>query len=749
MTACYFEEDSRSASGTGSAFMSFVEQLSLNMSNCENTISGIDNLKLSRYNQIMTCLIVKRKDYQMPISPKDKEFMEQVAACFRSTKSLSEPKGSIRDTAIRFDISRNKVRKILITMGEIESPITEKVLLMREKGMSIKEIAKDLGVSVATVSTALPYEDKVDNTLDPTAHATDVREYRAYERKQKKRQAGRASKKPEVPDDWRGDTMADRKTNEKEWQKDIKMSYTEAYHRPHRNTWDDMDKMREALRAELTEDAPDELKELLAVMESMNQDSYNDEQELKKLSSKKKLSAEEKSRLNLLRFKTGQFPGALNNRNRGVLEQIAGDRLPPDPMEVIRLHMELYDEYLDCRIDEESLEVFRKHGKLEYGNSISRDIIVPGDIPLYALHYVIQRAFGWQNSHLRQFELPDYRFEAVTNGNASMWRKMVGVLFRSPMMNEEDEFWADDYNGGSFKNWLRKKYTGPYLSQCHGEGILSCREDMLELDMDAEYYVMYTRSYNRKSQQYDGEEYVSEVLSVYDYEGNKRPEPKPWHCDKAPYRVETVKLEDVPSAGLHFLFERNPKALLERLPICSVLATGMFDLPDGCPEEERKYFDKQIAESGDAIYSQVEKYIKAIISEQIDAPDIQVQPMPVTDTLLYNYDFGDNWKIRITASENCPDLVESGRITQTELDRANVKCREVYRPVLIARDGEMLVDDVGGVYGFADFLEKINPELKGLGPEEKEEARRKKKEYLTWAKSLGWHRDKATNFNLL
>ena len=685
----------------------------------------------------------------MSISPKDKEFMEQVAAYFRSTKSSQEPNGSIRDTAIRFDINRNKVRKILITMGEIASPITDTVLFMRQQGMSIKEIAKDLGVSVATVSTALPYEDKVDNTLDPTTHASDVREYRAYERKQKKRQAGRDSKKPEVPDDWRGDTMAECKTNEKEWQKDIKMSYTEAYHRPHRNTWDDMDKMREALRAELTEDTPEELKALLTAIESLNQNSDQEEQRLEKLLAKKNWSAEEKGEIDLLRFKTGQFPGALNNRNKRVLEQIAGDRLPPEPMEVIRLHMELCDEYLDGSIDEESVRILRKYGKLEYGNRISRDIIVPADIPLYALHYVIQRAFGWQNSHLRQFELPDHRFEAVTNGNASMWKNMVGVLFRSPMMDEEDEFWADDYNGGSFKNWLRKKYTGPYLSLCHGEGLFSCREDMLALDMNKEYYVMYARSYNRETQKYDGEEFVSDVISLYDYEGNKRPEPKPWFSDKTPYRVEIVKFEKIPSEGLRFLFDRNPMAILERLSISSVLATGMFDLPDGCPDEEREFIDKQIAESGDVIYRQVEKLMKMIMSEQIDAPEIQAHPLPVTDELLYNYDFGDNWKIRITASNNCPDLVESGRITQAELDRANVKCREVYRPVLIARDGEMLVDDVGGIHGFADFLEKINPELKGMSAEEKEEARKEKKEYLAWAKSLGWHRDKVANFNLL
>ena len=128
---------------------------------------------------------------------------------------------------------------------------------------------------------------------------------------------------------------------------------------------------------------------------------------------------------------------------------------------------------------------------------------------------------------------------------------------------------------------------------------------------------------------------------------------------------------------------------------------------------------------------------------------MQVMPSPVTDVLLYNYDFGDDWKIRITASENCPDLVESGRITQAELDRANVKCREVYRPVLIARDGEMLVDDVGGISGFARFLRAIHPELKGMDPEEKEEAKREKKESLEWARSLGWHRDNPGDFRLL
>ena len=45
----------------------------------------------------------------------------------------------------------------------------------------------------------------------------------------------------------------------------------------------------------------------------------------------------------------------------------------------------------------------------------------------------------------------------------------------------------------------------------------------------------------------------------------------------------------------------------------------------------------------------------------------------------------------------------------------------------IAWDGMSLVDDVGGVGGFCEFLETIN----GDDPEEK-------KSYKTWARSLGW-----------
>lgn len=710
--------------------------------------------------------------------------MKQVSDYFRSTMTQAEPQGSIRDTALKFNINRNKVRKILVTTGDIQSPMTEAALNLRGQGMSIKEIAKELGVSVATVSTALPYEDKVDNTLEPTQHAADVRDYRAYEKAQKKRQAGRG--KAGRDRQARQNSQNNRKS-EKEWQEDIRMSYTETYHRPHRDTWADVERLQEELKALMEGDCPQEMEgfrkliEEAEVEEQRNKaEAEADRKELDRLQSRKSLTNEEQERLAVLQYTNGFFPGALNSRNPQVLEQIAGDRLPPVPEDVLHLHMELYSEHSF----EDTTEALRKYGSLRYGDNISRDVIVPADIPLYALHYVIQRVFGWQNSHLRQFELPEDRFQAITEGNALIWSRLVGILFRSPLMDEEDEFWADDYNGGSFKNWLRKKYTGPYMSQCHGEGIISCLEDMKRLDMQEEYYILYERAYNHLSGIYDGAEYLSRAVPVYDFKGNKRPEPESWHWDRAeiPSRVEIVRLENLPSDALRFLFDRNPRALLERLPLNAVLAPGLLFLPESQagtenpespetsrdPEKsdnqqikndtdyreklrdpEQRYLAARINQSGSELYSQSEDRIRRIVEDKIDSPLAQPLPTPVTDVLLYNYDFGDNWKIRITASENCPDLVTSGRISQSALDRANVKCREVYRPVLIARDGEMLVDDVGGLHGFADFLRTINPELREMDPEEKEEARRKKKEYLIWAKSLGWHRDKSTDFNLL
>lgn len=662
--------------------------------------------------------------------------MKDVADYFETTRTELEPEGSIRETALHFNINRTKVRKILITEGILSSPITEDAIRLREQGLTIKEVAAALGLSATTISTYLPYTDKLDSALDPSPHAAKVREYRAYEKQQVKRQTARLEasnlERGNAEDAIAGEAVEERRREKsmdvswkKEWEKDKKMSYTETYHRPHRETWEDAEQIRNQLGLDNDEG-------LQTWMAQMNEERAAKETEFRALKDKASLSETELQQLATLSDDLGYYEGALNDRSRAELERLSGEKLPFTPMAVMRLHLELCDPWHpDAELDEETTKNLRRYGEVERGTTISRDIIVPSDLPLYALHYVIQKAFGWQNSHLHQFDIPLERAKALCHDNASMWSCLVGLIFRSPMMGEEDEFWTDDYTGGSFKNWLRKKYTGPYLSLNHGEGLIPCQQDMMRLDMKREFYVCYEQT--RHPMKGEPKEHISDVLPTYDHRGRKQKAPED------AYRIERMKFEQLPTECLNRLFDRDPLSLIERLPIDSVLAAGKKRLGD--------YEKNEICESGEQMYKEVQKYVNNVIHSQEDTPEAQVCPIPFTDVLYYHYDFGDDWTIKITASWNCEDLMEL--LDQDEIDKAQIKCRELYRPVLIARDGSFLMDDVGGIHGFVEFLRTINPDLDSMDREEKAQAKQEKKEYLEWAKGQDWKKDDATNLNFL
>lgn len=143
--------------------------------------------------------------------------------------------------------------------------------------------------------------------------------------------------------------------------------------------------------------------------------------------------------------------------------------------------MELMRDDFNQAEAEDTTYVLKTYGQVKYGDTISRDVIVPDDMPLWALHYMMQKCFGWQNSHLHQFELPREQFERITDGNAGAYAALMGVIFRSPWMDENEEFWNDDYESGSFKTWIRRKYSGPYVSMCHSEGIWQTVGEILVL----------------------------------------------------------------------------------------------------------------------------------------------------------------------------------------------------------------------------------------------------------------------------
>lgn len=331
----------------------------------------------------------------------------------------------------------------------------------------------------------------------------------------------------------------------------------------------------------------------------------------------------------------------------------------------VRLHLELKDNYLS----DYQKRMLKRYGESISGDSITRDILIPSDMPLHNLHYTIQKLFGWQNSHLRSFYLPEQIYSRLTGGTVKGWSYLVGILFQPPSEGEEDIFWDDDYEKGSFKVWLRKKYTGPYIYGGTMEYPEIARRDVQEL---LERFRMLE---------------VRESFSDYMKRAERDENTEMRVIKKAP--LIDLTLEEMNSS---LMLDGGTESLLERLEVNKVIAAQDQD----------------------------------INSEEL---------FPVTKELIYNYDFGDNWIIKITKYKDCEDLLKQNIIDEYELEEAEDIVLDNHKPVCINKVGISVLDDVGGLSGFADFLGII---YEGEDKEEASSAR-------AWAKSLGWSASKISN----
>ncbi|MCK5757600.1 MAG: hypothetical protein KAH14_00795 [Clostridiales bacterium] len=309
--------------------------------------------------------------------------------------------------------------------------------------------------------------------------------------------------------------------------------------------------------------------------------------------------------------------------------------------------------------------MLRRYGESSTGDSFSRDILIPSDMPLHNLHYAIQKLFGWQNSHLRSFTLPEKLYQKVTGGAVKGWTDLVGILFQPPSEAEEDIFWDDDYEKGSFDRWNKKKYTGPYYYGGIFEHPENAKRDIQRFLDD--FKVIEVR----------------ESFADYMTRSKKTGSKEIKILKKAP--IIELTLDEMNSS---ILIDNGTEHLMENLEVSTILA------------------DK---------------------NESLDEKSL----LPVTKELIYNYDFGDDWLITITREDKYIDLVENGFVSLDEIAYANDIVLNEYRPVCIHKDGIFVLDDVGGLGGFADFLGTV------YESDDKEESR----STLNWAKSLGW-RDK-------
>ena len=211
----------------------------------------------------------------------------------------------------------------------------------------------------------------------------------------------------------------------------------------------------------------------------------------------------------------------------------------------VLLHLELKSDHLD---DAEKA-ILRKYGESSTGDSISRNILIPSDMPLHNLHYAIQRLFGWQNSHLRRFVLPEEIYNRLTGGTVKGWTDLVGILFQPPGECEHDIFWDDDYQSGSIKTWLKKKYIGPYFFQGITEDFEWAQNDIKQL---IERFPILE---------------VKESFRDYMNRSKGKDEAKPRIIKTAP--LIELTLDEMDSS---IYMECGTDSLLERLEVAKVLA---------------------------------------------------------------------------------------------------------------------------------------------------------------------------------
>ncbi len=81
--------------------------------------------------------------------------------------------------ADEFGMSRIKVRKILITSGAYETPMSRQVNELYKNGKTVKEIQTVMGLSAASVSGYLPYQKTIYNLEESTLLAERLRKYRS------------------------------------------------------------------------------------------------------------------------------------------------------------------------------------------------------------------------------------------------------------------------------------------------------------------------------------------------------------------------------------------------------------------------------------------------------------------------------------------------------------------------------------------------------------------------------------------
>jgi predicted transcriptional regulator len=391
------------------------------------------------------------------------------------------------------------------------------------------------------------------------------------------------------------------------------------------------------------------------------------------------------------------------SREQQTMDGLRTVQEPPTPGEkktpfAMQLHLELRNSKLEAMQADEA-KILAKYGAV--AKSISRDIIVPSSFALHQLHYLINMAFGWTNSHLHNFQLPLPLFQSLTKGKLLEIAPVFGYYLQFPNRTFNDEFWDDDYDESkSPRTWMRSKYLKQYKYGGHSEYWIENQTEIHDL---------------------------ANHLPILDVR------PFRWKEKIKPRKVKfpEATLQDLLDA---IIFDGGmPDALKESLRLSEILSMNPKDI------ESAKAVALATDNSSVALYKH---YRDILVSEAKrknglrDAPtfshafnhmvDLQkkAEPngiMPIATELLYSYDYGDDWEVDISL------VREFGKDNQMVDDETAAKVIADCKPICIAKDGLNVLDDCGNVPGYINMLRTIH-----------EGDRDEAKEMREWARGQGW-----------
>ena len=252
--------------------------------------------------------------------------------------------GSIKETASKVGVSVVKVRRILITEGMWSSKTSEAIADHIASGKSISEIAQIMSTTEKAVQQYMPYTRGIYMSENRSVAALNSQDYRKRIEVVKEKILRRKS------DIGYGDGYGDSSGNGNGDDNGSKNgNYTGEYMHYQKND---------------VADAPHKSNNVKNQEEKMEESIFE------------------------------QYPGIVWGRE--LPEQKLNEMLRKIKMQgedVYRLHLELIHDWVPgvgASEDSEHTDMLKKYGSVQYGNTISRDILIPGQTQLHSLHYMMQ-----------------------------------------------------------------------------------------------------------------------------------------------------------------------------------------------------------------------------------------------------------------------------------------------------------------------------------------------------------------------